>query len=228
VHELAVGQAILDIARERAEGHSVERVSVRIGHFRQVVPDALQFAWQMLTDGTDLDGCALDMPGFERLPEQQVNQVVLNRLYPILKDIKQYNPNPYLVLIEGFCIGSKDIDTGEQLKTGEEKPATSHLKAPGAASVVTETARETVSQDAFDRMIAEFSDLANVIGSIASLIVRDHVRTLGESMSEFPQKRLTELLDSLSGDISDDKLKADFQERLLSLVITTASASRAA
>jgi hypothetical protein len=47
-------------------------------------------------------------------------------------------------------------------------------------------------------------------------------------MSEFPQKRLTELLDSLSGDISDDKLKADFQERLLSLVITTASASRAA
>jgi hydrogenase nickel incorporation protein HypA/HybF len=61
VHELAVGQAIFDIARERAEGQTVERVSVRIGHFRQVVPDALQFAWEMLTDGTDLDGCVLDI-----------------------------------------------------------------------------------------------------------------------------------------------------------------------
>ena len=61
-----------------------------------------------------IDGCALDLPGFERLPEQQVNQVVLNRLYPILKDIKQHKPNPYLVLIEGFCVSSKDADTGQQ------------------------------------------------------------------------------------------------------------------
>jgi hypothetical protein len=52
-------------------------------------------------------------------------------------------------------------------------------------------------------MIAEFSKLANVIGSIAALIVRDHVRVLGESMEEFPQTRLTELLESLSGEISD-------------------------
>lgn len=61
-----------------------------------------------------IDGCALDLPGFERLPEQQVNQVVLNRLYPILKDIKQYKPDPYLVLIEGFCVSSKDLDTGQR------------------------------------------------------------------------------------------------------------------
>ncbi len=61
-----------------------------------------------------IDGCALDMPGFERMPEQQINQVVLNRLYPIMKDIKQYKPNPYLVLIEGFAVSSKDIDTGQE------------------------------------------------------------------------------------------------------------------
>jgi hypothetical protein len=62
-------------------------------------------------------------------------------------------------------------------------------------------------------MTAEFSKLTNVMGSIASLIVRDHVRALGESMEEFPQTRLTELLDSLSGQITDDKLKADFRKR---------------
>src|SRR5256714_9672401 len=61
-----------------------------------------------------IDGCPLDMPGFERMSEQQINQVVFNRLYPIMKDIKQYKPNPYLVLIEGFAVSSKDIDTGEE------------------------------------------------------------------------------------------------------------------
>jgi hypothetical protein len=105
------------------------------------------------------------------------------------------------------------VVAGEQSKIGEEKPATAHFQAPGITSIVTEAARETVSQDAFDRMIAEFSELTNVIGSIASLIVRDHVKALGESMERFPQTRLTELLESLSGGISDDKLKADFRER---------------
>jgi hypothetical protein len=61
-----------------------------------------------------IDGVALDMPGFERMPEQQINQVVLNRLYPITKDIKEYLPKPYLTLVEGFCVSSKDIDTGDQ------------------------------------------------------------------------------------------------------------------
>ena len=37
------------------------RVLVRIGHLRQVVPDALTFSWQMLTAGTDLDGSVLEI-----------------------------------------------------------------------------------------------------------------------------------------------------------------------
>jgi chromosome segregation ATPase len=116
-----------------------------------------------------------------------------------------------LVDIQAQAIGT--VIAGEQLKTGEEKPASSHFQAAGVTSIATEAARETVSQDVFDRMIAEFSELANVIGSIASLIVRDHVRALGESMEQFPKTRLTKLLESLSKEISDDKLKADFRER---------------
>lgn len=79
--------------------------------------------------------------------------------------------------------------------------------------MATEFPNETVPQDAFDSMIAEFSERANVIRSMASLIVRHHVRTLGESMEEFPQTRLPELVESLSGEISDAKLKANFRER---------------
>ncbi len=61
MHELAVCEAIAQTVRERAEGRSPERVRVRIGHLRQVVPESLQFSWEMLTTGSDLDGCALDV-----------------------------------------------------------------------------------------------------------------------------------------------------------------------
>lgn len=59
MHELAVAQAIADAVSGRAEGRRVERVEVRIGHFRQVVPDSLLFSWALLTDGTGLAGCEL-------------------------------------------------------------------------------------------------------------------------------------------------------------------------
>jgi hypothetical protein len=113
-------------------------------------------------------------------------------------------------------IHAQDIGTviaGEQLKAAEEKPATSHLQAAGVTSIVVPAVRKTVSQGTFDRMSAQFSELTNVIGSIAALVVRDHVRALGESMEEFPQTRLKELVESLSGQITDDKLKADFRKR---------------
>src|SRR5262249_44934276 len=86
-------------------------------------------------------------------------------------------------------------------------------KVAGATPVVTEAARKTVSQDAFARMTIEFSKLTNVMGSIASLIVRDHVRALGESMKEFPQTRLTEIVESFSRRVTDAKQKYDFCKR---------------
>jgi hydrogenase nickel incorporation protein HypA/HybF len=59
MHELAICQAIADTVQRRADGRRVEQVDVRVGHFRQVVPDSLQFSWELLTAGTDLDGCRL-------------------------------------------------------------------------------------------------------------------------------------------------------------------------
>ncbi|HXV79701.1 MAG TPA: hypothetical protein VEG60_07465 [Candidatus Binatia bacterium] len=96
----------------------------------------------------------------------------------------------------------------------ELEPQTNGMKEPAEVrSIKAEPTRETVPPDAFDRMIAGFSERTNVIGSIAALIVRDHVKALGESMKEFPRARLTELLDSLSGQIPDDELRAEFRQR---------------
>jgi hypothetical protein len=116
-----------------------------------------------------------------------------------------------LVEIQAQAIGT--VVAGEQLKTGEEKPTTLQFQAVGVTPIATEVARTTVSQKAFDLITAEFSELTNVMGSIASLIIRGHVRALGESMEEFPQRRFAKLLQSLSKEISDDKLKAEFCKR---------------
>ncbi len=72
--------------------------------FMRLSPEAREF----------IDGCAIDLPGFERLPEQQVHQVDFNRLCPIMKDIRQYKPDPYLVVVEGTSVSSRDLDTGEE------------------------------------------------------------------------------------------------------------------
>jgi hydrogenase nickel incorporation protein HypA/HybF len=61
MHELSLCQAIVDRVEERAQERRVIRVMVQIGHLRQVVPDSLLFSWQLLTEGTALDGAVLEI-----------------------------------------------------------------------------------------------------------------------------------------------------------------------
>lgn len=59
MHELAIAQAIADVATRHAVGRRVVKVEVRVGHLRQVVPDSLDFAFGLVTQGTALDGTQL-------------------------------------------------------------------------------------------------------------------------------------------------------------------------
>ncbi len=61
MHELSLCEAIAATVTKHAGERTAAGVVVRIGHFRQVVPDALSFCWTMLTEGTDLKGCALEI-----------------------------------------------------------------------------------------------------------------------------------------------------------------------
>lgn len=61
MHELAMCEAIARTVTDRAAGRQVLRVSVQIGHLRQVVPDALTFSWELLTAETHLSGAALEV-----------------------------------------------------------------------------------------------------------------------------------------------------------------------
>ena len=59
MHELSLAESIVAIANRHAAGRRVEAVHVQVGHLRQVVPSALEFAFELLAGGTALDGARL-------------------------------------------------------------------------------------------------------------------------------------------------------------------------
>jgi hydrogenase nickel incorporation protein HypA/HybF len=61
MHELSIAEAIVAIAERHAGGRTVTRVEVRVGHLRQVVPSALELAFELVCRGTALDGAELEL-----------------------------------------------------------------------------------------------------------------------------------------------------------------------
>jgi hydrogenase nickel incorporation protein HypA/HybF len=61
MHELSIADAVAQVAARHARGRRVSKVELRVGHLRQVVPSALEFAWQLVTDGTPLEGAELQI-----------------------------------------------------------------------------------------------------------------------------------------------------------------------
>lgn len=68
MHELAITQSILDIARKAAEEHQVKQVReirIKLGEYCGVVPQCVQYYFDVISKGTVAEGAALKM---ERLP----------------------------------------------------------------------------------------------------------------------------------------------------------------
>jgi hydrogenase nickel incorporation protein HypA/HybF len=61
MHELSIAEAIADVALRHATGRRVTAVEVRVGALRQVVPDALEFAFELVAQGTALEGARLEL-----------------------------------------------------------------------------------------------------------------------------------------------------------------------
>ena len=61
MHELSIAQSVAAVALRNASGRRVRAVELRVGHLRQVVPDALVFAWELLTAETELEGSSLEI-----------------------------------------------------------------------------------------------------------------------------------------------------------------------
>ncbi|HWO22005.1 MAG TPA: hydrogenase maturation nickel metallochaperone HypA [Kofleriaceae bacterium] len=61
MHELGIALEIAELTVERAAGARPRRVVVEVGRLTAVLPDALAFAWEAATQGSVLEGCALEI-----------------------------------------------------------------------------------------------------------------------------------------------------------------------
>jgi len=72
---------------------------------------------------------------------------------------------------------------------------------------------EIAAPEILERIITEFSEATNMMDTLASLIVQQQAKALGESVETFPRTRLSELIECLVKDIEDEKRQIDFRQR---------------
>jgi hydrogenase nickel incorporation protein HypA/HybF len=59
MHELAVTEAIVEQIAAKTEGSEVRQVRLEIGKLSGVVADSIRFCFELVTEGTALEGAAL-------------------------------------------------------------------------------------------------------------------------------------------------------------------------
>ena len=96
-------------------------------------------------------------------------------------------------------------------RKGESKTAGAQATGEAMASLAADAGLENVSPEFFKQLTLE---LTQTIGPMAPLIVRDHVKAFGETIEQFPKARVKELLEAVSSEILDEKVKTGFRERI--------------
>jgi hydrogenase nickel incorporation protein HypA/HybF len=65
MHELSIATAVLNTALKHCDDRRVTIVNVRVGRLRQVVPDSLQFYFEIVARGTVCQGAELELVEIE-------------------------------------------------------------------------------------------------------------------------------------------------------------------
>ena len=120
-----------------------------------------------------------------------------------------FKQSQVLAALEGQ--DSSAVSAKGEAPTADEKPVGSQVKGQPAAATPIDPTEENASPEFFKQLTLE---LTQTIGPMAPMIVRDHVKALGETMEKFPKARVGELLETVSAEILDEKVKTGFRERL--------------
>lgn len=137
----------------------------------------------------------------------------LNRLKNGIKEMSSFFKQSEVL---GTVDGQYDsaVSPKGESKTAEAKPAGAQDKGKPMASPAPDAVQQNVSPEFFKQLTLE---LTQTIGPMAPLIVRDHVKALGETMEQFPKARVRELLETVSTEILDEKVKTGFRERIVQI-----------
>ena len=134
----------------------------------------------------------------------------LNRLKNGIKEMSSFfKQSEVLGTVDGQ--DNSAVSPKGEVETADAKPASYQVKGKPSAITLPDAAEENLSPEFFKQLTLE---LTQTIGPMAPLIVRDHVKTLGETMEQFPKARVIELLETVSSEILDEKVKTGFRERI--------------
>lgn len=61
MHELAITQSVVEAVTARTGSARVAEVHVRVGRLSGIVPEAMRFCFDLVTDGTPLEGATLEI-----------------------------------------------------------------------------------------------------------------------------------------------------------------------
>lgn len=65
MHELGITRSIVAIVGEHARGRKVRRVTLEIGALSAIMPEAIRFCFDVVAEGTAVEGASLDIHAIE-------------------------------------------------------------------------------------------------------------------------------------------------------------------
>ena len=119
MHEMALAEGILAVVLDAAEGQKVRRIGLQVGRLQMVVPDSLQFSFQLISDGTPAAEAVVEM---EEIP-------VLLRCKECGKETEVNNPpfncghcNAFEIEVvsgDQLIVDSVELENGETIRRRE-------------------------------------------------------------------------------------------------------------
>jgi uncharacterized protein YcbK (DUF882 family) len=220
VLEAKVKQTEDTVRRNEAASQSMEKsltdkiapLEARLKDTEQIAQEKESAKQYSAAKVQDLESQLRDKERILASRDAQINDLTsqLNTLTHGIKEMSSFfRQAEALAGLEAPGVGA--VASGEQSKGGKKKPATSQFTGSAVTSNTRNTAQEAVPPDFFDDITRELTEF---LGPMASMVVRERVASLGESMGKFPKARVPELLETISQEIVDDTSKANFRERL--------------
>jgi len=108
MHELGITQNIVAIATEHAHGAKVRRITLEIGQLTAIMPDAIQFCFDVCAQGTPLEGATLEIIERSGLGQCQTcgQQVELDQPFGVCDC-----GSTHLTIIQGEELTIKELET---------------------------------------------------------------------------------------------------------------------
>lgn len=119
MHELSICKAIADTALDHAGGHPVSSIKLRIGHFRQVVPETLLFCWDLRNSDGALANCSLEVEYVPAVIECATCDAVTTLTDPVLICGACNGSDVAMISGEEFLIESIDLAPADNNLTEE-------------------------------------------------------------------------------------------------------------